>query len=796
MSRGQAEKVVRGWLKVEPNPLQTQLGHQVRRVEVFADDDGEPIYYVVYLRPAGFVIVPVDDLVEPIIGFAAWGSYDPSPDNPLGALVSADLPGRVATARAFQAAAGAHPQKKKLTEQQVGFERACFRAQGKWAELQDYADMVEPLGIGSISDVWVAPIVKSEWGQGEVCYAGWYCYNYYTPNNWPCGCVATATAQLMRFHKYPVGTYIWDDLVLRPWDICGTLTPTQRQDLGYLCYDVAVAVNTVFGEFGSSASLNDTRDALVYTFSYANAIHRSNYPSNIPEAGLNGMVNPNLDANHPVILGIHHSVFGNGHAVLADGYGYNASTLYHHLNMGWDGYDDAWYDLPTINAYYDYDIVNTCVYNIFTSGSGEIISGRVTDNATGDPISGVTVTAQGSGGPYTDETDDNGIYALAKVPSGTAFTVSASKGGWSFSSQGVTTGTSTSSSNTSGNRWGINFVGTVTTPLPPTANPQTVSAGQGVAKAIDLQASDDGLPDPPGALTYIITSLPSHSILDDPLAGAINSVPYTLASNGNQVTCTPSICYTGSDSFDFKANDGGTPPDGGDSNIATITVNVQTPAPTVIYGANFDGGLPSGWTIIDGLSDGYTWTTTNVYIPWTGTFMVVGYEYDAADMDEQLITHSIDCLALEDVTLSFEHILDHYSDEVADVDVRVDGGSWQNVARYQSDTSGLVELDISSIADGQPNVQIRWYYYNADWEWYWGIDDVEIIASAVSQSIQGDFNLDCDVDLYDFAVLASAWQSSPGDGNWDPACDISDPKDNIIDGLDLAVLVEHWLAGL
>ena len=81
----------------------------------------------------------------------------------------------------------------------------------------------------------------------------------------------------------------------------------------------------------------------------------------------------------------------SGHAVLVDGYGYDQSTriktLYHHLNMGWAGYNDLWYNLPEIG---DYDTVPACIYNVFPTGTGEIISGRVTD-ATGWPILGVTV---------------------------------------------------------------------------------------------------------------------------------------------------------------------------------------------------------------------------------------------------------------------------------------------------------------------------------------------------------------------------------------------------------------------
>ena len=59
----------------------------------------------------------------------------------------------------------------------------------------------------------------------------------------------------------------------------------------------------------------------------------------------------------------------------------------------------------------------------------------------------------------------------------------------------------------------------------------------------------------------------------------------------------------------------------------------------------------------------------------------------------------------------------------------------------------------------------------------------------------GDFICTDGVDFADFSILASAWLSTSGEINWNPACDISDPNDNVIDELDLAVFCENWLAG-
>ena len=55
----------------------------------------------------------------------------------------------------------------------------------------------------AIDDVRVAPLVETSWGQGVHLVQG--AYNYYTPNHYVCGCVATAGAQIMRYWRFPTG---------------------------------------------------------------------------------------------------------------------------------------------------------------------------------------------------------------------------------------------------------------------------------------------------------------------------------------------------------------------------------------------------------------------------------------------------------------------------------------------------------------------------------------------------------------------------------------------------------------
>jgi hypothetical protein len=58
---------------------------------------------------------------------------------------------------------------------------------------------------------------------------------------------------------------------------------------------------------------------------------------------------------------------------------------------------------------------------------------------------------------------------------------------------------------------------------------------------------------------------------------------------------------------------------------------------------------------------------------------------------------------------------------------------------------------------------------------------------------EADFDESCCVDFYDFNLLANAWLSALGEGNWNSDCDISDPNDDFIDANDLDVFVDNWL---
>ncbi len=149
--------------------------------------------------------------------------------------------------------------------------------------------------------------------------------------------------------------------------------------------------------------------------------------------------------------------------------------------------------------------------------------------------------------------------------------------------------------------------------------------------------------------------------------------------------------------------------------------------------ADFNNGLPSGWTVTDGGNDGYTWEVVQNYDGKTldGTpFAFVNS--DAAgytDMDEILESPAIDVSSADSVFLALDQYYNSYSgNEEGDIDVW-DGNQWVTVFKDTVDTGAWgnpMHLELNVTAYKNANFKVRFHYYNANWDWYWAIDNVTI----------------------------------------------------------------------
>ncbi len=213
--------------------------------------------------------------------------------------------------------------------------------------------------------ITVGPFLQTTWSQGcgyndntpATSNAG-YCYNA------PTGCVATAMAQIMRFHQYP-SRYNW---ALMPNSVNSQGASSK---LARLMKDAGVSVGMNYGSNSSGTQTDKVDDALRSTFSYSSA-------SWIDNSYSQETIKSNLNSRRPVILrgksekncflGIFCDYDG-GHAWVCDGYRtYNTECcgyLYFHMNWGWGGSYDGWFGFNNWNlSSYAFNYKRAAVVNI------------------------------------------------------------------------------------------------------------------------------------------------------------------------------------------------------------------------------------------------------------------------------------------------------------------------------------------------------------------------------------------------------------------------------------------------
>ncbi len=138
-----------------------------------------------------------------------------------------------------------------------------------------------------------------------------------------------------------------------------------------------------------------------------------------------------------------------------------------------------------------------------------------------------------------------------------------------------------------------------------------------------------------------------------------------------------------------------------------------------------------------GSNDYETWYwSSGAYDNGTSYARVNSDSYGTFDMDESLITPEFDGSKMSSISLQFDHNLPIYSTEIADIDVW-NGSSWVTVVSYtteQGDNSTPLpaneSLDLSAYKNNRMKVRFR--YYNANYEYWWIIDNIVITGTPIA----------------------------------------------------------------
>lgn len=364
----------------------------------------------------------------------------------------------------------------------------------------------------------------------------------------------------------------------------------------------------------------------------------------------------------------------------------------------------------------------------------------------------------------------------------------------------------------------------------PTAQNGSFSTRMNVPISIQLQATDDGLPNPPGALSYIITSLPGYGTLSDPEAGTIETVEYELLNNSNQVIYTPQYGYLGQDEFAFIADDGGEQPTGGDSNVATVSIGVVEYFTELFdsQDSDIDNRIltfapdnsdcfyvlcrdatdefptdPNGGTVLPLNDDDCVQITLNegkqvgVYGYTYGSFWVGGNGYITFDSDDTDNTETVaDHLAIKRISALFD-----------DLDPSAGGQvSWKQSADKAVVTfENVPEAGIANSNSFQIEMffegTIRLTYLNIDaLDGLVGLSNgdglsTDFVETDLSASVRcADFNGDDKVNIADFAILSLRWlDDNCTDSIWCGGTDLD--RSNQVGPTDAANFARYWLVG-
>ena len=192
------------------------------------------------------------------------------------------------------------------------------------------------------------PYVKTKWGQSTV--NGINVFNRYTPNNYYAGCVVIAVAQiLLSTSNFTYTSYAGYQCSSQTMlTVCNYLDPynagsrdaqIQAGQFVYNLGDNSLLCNVSYGKNGTSGTAAGAKRALE-AFLYNNVDKRTGFGKK-NQSRATEQIRKGL----PVYLGGCRSGTLKGHAWVLDGEWGN----YYHINWGWSGLLDGYYDLAVLN---------------------------------------------------------------------------------------------------------------------------------------------------------------------------------------------------------------------------------------------------------------------------------------------------------------------------------------------------------------------------------------------------------------------------------------------------------------
>ncbi len=311
------------------------------------EEGGEPAYYVIEYSEGGWVIVSAQSSSRPVIAYNSTDAYV-APE-PMQAVLDASAKRIVEVARL------------EASVEHEGWSRDACRAKAEGIDIPD----IEPLITVNLNQTSPynsqCPTVD-----GERCMVG---------------CVAVGMAQAMMVQRYPerpVGRYSYNDAntgshaidydAEKPYDWDAMLASDKTgnyDEVARLLYHCGVSVNMGYGVDGSGTGDTPVPKALVRNFCYdENLIQLVSRPESDDE-WLSILL-------EQMFLGRVIIYFGagdmGGHCWNLDGWKQSSQMV--HVNWGWGGYGNAYFDIGNMRDSYqgmDFPNYNTAILGVGVS---------------------------------------------------------------------------------------------------------------------------------------------------------------------------------------------------------------------------------------------------------------------------------------------------------------------------------------------------------------------------------------------------------------------------------------------
>lgn len=298
--------------------------------------EAEPgvVYYRIYnAGEHGFVLVSGDDILTPVLGYStevAW-SGSQLPINLRKWLDSYD---------------------DQIAEALATTSSATPEIAARWAEMLDGGH------IPASGDRAVNPLCQTTWDQPAP-------YNAQCPGGSVVGCVATAMAQVMKYHNHPAQGAGFHSYTSQTYGTLSANFGSTTYDWGSMPNNVTSANNavaTLSYHCGVSVDMNYspqvsgayvatnaspvqhcTEYALKTYFNYSTDLQAIFRDQNTLQ-NWNNLLKTDLDASRPIIYAGIGS--GGGHCFVCDGYDDND---FFHFNWGWSGQFNGYFAMDALN---------------------------------------------------------------------------------------------------------------------------------------------------------------------------------------------------------------------------------------------------------------------------------------------------------------------------------------------------------------------------------------------------------------------------------------------------------------